>query len=148
LQVQFLPRLPLSLFGSSEINRLLPRPKLLSAELHSQGASRRRRLKDSSAEPLSGARFRFGRFLFAIPRRGMGLERTEKARRDVGYFIDSSQERRLICIRRFVKTADLSYKLERSGLNLFGGDGRIEIEKGFDIPAHLQLPRVLRIAKG
>ena len=66
----------------------------------------------------------------------MGFERTEKARRDVGYFIDSSQERRFICVRRFVKAADFSYELERSGLNLFGSDGRIEIEKGFDIPTH------------
>jgi len=38
--------------------------------------------------------------------------------------------------RRFVKTADFSHELERSSSNLFGGDGWIEIEEGFDIPAH------------
>jgi hypothetical protein len=56
--------------------------------------------------------------------------------RDPGYFIDSSQERGFIGSRRFVKTADFSYELECGGLNLFGGDGRIKIEKCFDIPAH------------
>jgi hypothetical protein len=93
---------------------------------------------DSSAESFRGPRFRFGSFFFAVPRRSMGLERTEKARCDVGYFIDSSQESPLICVRRFVKTADLSHELEGRGSNLFGSDGRIEIEKDFDIPAHLQ----------
>jgi hypothetical protein len=56
--------------------------------------------------------------------------------RDFGYFIDSSQERRLIRSRRSVKTADFSHELERGILNLFGGDGRIKVEKCFDIPAH------------
>jgi len=93
-------------------------------------------LKDSSAESLSGSSFGFGCFLFAVSRRSVGFERMEKARRYIGYLIDSSQERRLICVRWFVKTTDLSYELQRSGLNLFRSDGRIEIEKGFDIPAH------------
>jgi hypothetical protein len=56
--------------------------------------------------------------------------------RDLRDFIDSSEERGLIGSRRLVKTADFSYELERRGLNLFGGDGRIEVEKCFDIPAH------------
>jgi hypothetical protein len=56
--------------------------------------------------------------------------------RDLGYFIDSSEERDLICFRRFVKTADFSHELERSILNFFGGYGRIKVEKRLDIPAH------------
>jgi len=59
-----------------------------------------------------------------------------EASRDPCDFIDSRQERGLIGSRRFVKTADFSHELERCGLNLFGGDGRIKIEKCFDIPAH------------
>ncbi len=60
----------------------------------------------------------------------------DEASRDLSDFIDSSEERGLIGSRRLVKTADFSYELERRGLNLFGGDGRIEVEKCFDIPAH------------
>jgi hypothetical protein len=72
----------------------------------------------------------------------------EKPRRNVGYLIDCSQECRLVCIRWFVKTADLSHELERSGSNLFRSDWRIEIEKGFDIPAHLLFPQTFKIPKG
>ena len=64
------------------------------------------------------------------------FERAEKTGRDAGYFIDCSQQRAFVCFRRFVKTADFSHELERSSPNLFGGDGRIEIEEDFDIPAH------------
>jgi hypothetical protein len=105
-------------------------------------------LKDSNAESFRGPRFCFGRFLFAIPRWSVRFQRMEKARRDVGYFVDSSEERRLICVRRFVKSADLSYKLKRSGLNLLGSDGRIEIEKGFDIPAHSLYLKVSEFREG
>ena len=52
------------------------------------------------------------------------------------YIIDSSQERGLIGSRRFVKTADFSHELERGSLNLCCGDGRIKVEKCFDVPAH------------
>jgi hypothetical protein len=110
--------------------------------------NRRRGLKDSNAESFRGPRFRFGSFFFAVPRGSMSLKRTEKARRDVGYFVDSSQERRLIRVRRFVKSADLPHKLKRSGLNLFGSDGRIEIEKGFDIPAHLLYLKLSEFREG
>jgi hypothetical protein len=60
----------------------------------------------------------------------------EKASRDRGYFIDRSQERGFVRLRRFVKARDFSHELERSSSNLFVSDGRIEIEEGFDIPAH------------
>jgi hypothetical protein len=69
----------------------------------------------------------------------------EKARRDVGYFVDCSQERLLVCVGRFIKTADLSHELKRSSPYLFRRDWRIEVEKGFDIPAHSRLPQALSV---
>jgi hypothetical protein len=94
------------------------------------------RLTDSSAESLCGASFRFRSLFFPILRRGVRFERAEKTGRDAGYLIDCSQQGAFVCLRRFAKTADFSHELERSSPNLFGGDGRIEIEEGFDIPAH------------
>jgi hypothetical protein len=60
----------------------------------------------------------------------------EKPGRDVDYFIDGSQERAFVWLRRFVKTADFSHELERSSSNFLGGYWRIEIEESFDVPAH------------
>jgi hypothetical protein len=71
----------------------------------------------------------------------------EKPRRDFRYLIDRTQENSFVCVRRFVKTADLAHELKRRGSNLFGSDRRIEIKKGLDIPAHSLLPQVLRIPK-
>ncbi len=59
-----------------------------------------------------------------------------KASRDCGYFVDGSLERSLIGTRRFVKATDFSYELKGSILNLFGGDGRIKVEKRLDVPTH------------
>jgi hypothetical protein len=59
-----------------------------------------------------------------------------EAGRRRGYFIDGSQKRGLICLRRFVKAGDFSHELERGIVNLFGRDGRIKVEKRFDVPAH------------
>ena len=93
-------------------------------------------LADSSAESFCSASLRLRGLFFPILRRGVGFERAEKTGRDAGYFIDCSQQCAFVCLRRFVKTADFSHELERSSSNLFGGDGRIEIEEGFDIPAY------------
>jgi hypothetical protein len=60
----------------------------------------------------------------------------QETRRDPGYFLDRSQERGFVALRRFVKTGDLSDELERSGSNLLVSDGGIEVEEGFDVPAH------------
>src|ERR1022692_1214501 len=62
----------------------------------------------------------------------------EKASRDRGYFIDGSQERNFVGLRRFVKASDFSDELQRSRSNLFGIDWRIEVEKCFDISAHFR----------
>jgi len=88
------------------------------------------------AESLRSARFRFCGFFFSSLRRCVGFERMEQTSRDTGDFIDCGQERRFVCFGRFVKPADFSYELERSSPNLLVSDRRIEVEKGFDIPAH------------
>jgi len=55
---------------------------------------------------------------------------------DVGDFVDGALEGLFIALGGFVKAADLSDELERSCSNLFGCDGRLEVEERFDIPAH------------
>jgi hypothetical protein len=62
-----------------------------------------------------------------------------------GDFIDGALERSFVCLRRFAETADFPHELERGIPNFFGSDGRIEIEKNFDVPAHLQSPQDMRI---
>jgi hypothetical protein len=90
---------------------------------------------DSSAKPHYGAGFRFCGLFFPIPPWCIRFEGMNEASRDLSDFIDSSEERGLIGSRRLVETADFSHELERRGLNLFAGDGRIKVEKRFDIPA-------------
>src|ERR1700732_1201200 len=90
----------------------------------------------SSAESLVATRLRLGGFFLSILRRCMWVERVEKTSRDRGDFIDRSQERSFVRLRRFVKAADFSHELERGSSNLLASDGRIEVEEGFDIPAH------------
>jgi hypothetical protein len=90
----------------------------------------------SIAEPGRGARFRFGRFLFAILLWRRRFERMNQATRSRSYFVDRGLKRGIICFRRFVKAADFSDELKRSVLNFFGRDGRIKIEEWFDVSAH------------
>jgi len=66
----------------------------------------------------------------------IGLERTKKARRSTRNLLDRAKERGLVRFGRFVESADLSHKLERGSSNLLVGDWWIEVEEGFDIPAH------------
>src|SRR5208283_4640359 len=105
---------------------------------------RRNRKRDqgrrSSAESLGGASPGLGGFFFPILRRRVGVERMEKTRRDGGDFIDRGEERSFVCFRRLVETCDFSHELKRSRPNLLVGNGRIEVEEGFDIPAHTVRP--------
>ena len=87
-------------------------------------------------DPPQGSSLSLCGSLFSIPWWCIRFEGMNETSRDPGYFIDSNQEHGLIGSRGFVKTADFSHELERRGLNLFAGDGRIEVEKCFDIPAH------------
>jgi hypothetical protein len=60
-------------------------------------------------------------------------EAESRYRRD---FIDCCEERGFVYLRRFIKAADFSHGLERSGSNLLSRDRGIEVEEGFNIPAH------------
>jgi hypothetical protein len=95
--------------------------------------SRRNRAGSTSRRSAS---FRLCRLFFSILRRCVGFERTEKTSRDPCNGIDCGQERGFVSLRRPIKTADLSHELERSSANLIGIDRRLEVEEGFDIPAH------------
>jgi hypothetical protein len=89
------------------------------------------------AESFRCAGPRFGGFFFAVFGRRGGFQGAEQPVRDGGYFIDRSEKSFLIGLRRFVEAGDLSYELQRSSLDFVGGDGRIKVEKRFDVSAHL-----------
>jgi hypothetical protein len=100
------------------------------------GASPHKTRGDLSPESLGGASLRLRGFFLPILRRGIGLERSEQATGDAGYFIDCVQESVFVGLGRFAKAADFSHELQRSGPNLIVRDWRIEVEEGFDISAH------------
>jgi hypothetical protein len=87
--------------------------------------------------------FRFCCFYFPVPGRGIGFERAEKPSGGFGDFIEGSNERAFVCFRWFVEAADFPHELKGSISNLFRSDGRFEIEKDFDVPAHLISPQDL-----
>src|SRR5208282_940641 len=96
----------------------------------------------SSAESFCGASSRLGGLFFAILRWRGRVQGMEKTSRDTGDFVNCRQERGFIGLRRFVKTGDFPHELERSRSHLLVGDRRIEVEKGFNIPAHTVEPPV------
>src|ERR1700681_209146 len=100
----------------------------------------------SGDESLDGAGSGFCGLFFAILRRGGGFQGTEKTIRDAGYFLDGSQKYVLVGLRRFVEASDFSYELQRSRSSLFFRDRRIEVEQGFDIPAHCYDPQPMTSA--
>jgi hypothetical protein len=96
----------------------------------------RSEIVNSRTGSFGSPRFGFRGFLFSIFRWCVRFERTEKASGDACDFIDCRQEWGFVGLRRFVKTADFSHELQGSIPNLFRADGRLEIEKCFDISAH------------
>jgi hypothetical protein len=60
----------------------------------------------------------------------------KKPGRNLGDLIRRREKGALVCLRRLAESADLSYELERSSSNLFGGNGGREVKERFDIPAH------------
>jgi hypothetical protein len=89
-----------------------------------------------AAESHRGASFRFRRLLFSILCWCVRFKRMDQASRDGSYFVDRSQERSFVGLRRFVESGDFPDELERRSANLVRRDRRIEIEKRFDVPAH------------
>ncbi|HEY2107736.1 MAG TPA: hypothetical protein VGH29_18195 [Candidatus Binataceae bacterium] len=90
----------------------------------------------SNSKSLHGAGLGFCGLLLPIPGRRVSFQRTKKTTRYPCYLIDGGQKRTFIRLRWFVETADFSDELERRRSDLFVGDGRLEIKKDFDIPAH------------
>ena len=88
------------------------------------------------AESLGSARLSLRGFFFSILRWRRRLQRTQKPLRDSRDFIDRRQKRVLIRLRWLCKPANLPYKLQRSGANLFIRNRRVKIEQRLDIPAH------------
>ena len=93
-------------------------------------------LADSGAESFCGASLGFGGLFFSILWGCVGFEGREEASGNGGNFVDCQREGGFVGLGRFVETGDFSDELERSGSNVFGSDGRIKVEEGFDVPAH------------
>ena len=75
----------------------------------------------------------------AVPRRSDRDERVKHFLRGGGDTLDGEVERFRICFGRSVEAGQLSNELQRRGLYLVRGCGRIEIEKCFDISTHISL---------
>ena len=75
--------------------------------------SHRTCLADSCTESVCGTSFRSCGLFFSIFRRCVRFERTQKTSRDAGYFIDCSQERALVRLRRLQRVR-LLFALERA----------------------------------
>src|SRR6266496_1985162 len=87
-----------------------------------------------NCEPFRSAGFRLGRLFFTIFSRGRGFQRTQKAVRHGGYFVDGGNKGCLVGLRGFIKAGDFADKLERSRAHFFVGDRRIEVKKREDDP--------------
>jgi hypothetical protein len=90
----------------------------------------------SVGEALCGTCFGFRGFLFAILGRRGRFERTQEAIGDGGNLVNGRLESLLIRFGRLIEARDFSNKLERSGVDFFISDRRIEIEEGSYISAH------------
>jgi hypothetical protein len=90
----------------------------------------------SVAESPGGAGFGLGGLFFAVLRWSSSLQRTQQPGRNAGHFINRSQKRGFIGLRRFGESADLPHELQRCAANLVIRNWRIEIEKRFDVSAH------------
>jgi hypothetical protein len=89
-----------------------------------------------SSESFGGPSFRFCGFFLPIPGRRTRLQRMEKPARGFRDLIHGILKRSFVCLRRFVKPADLPHELERSIPNLLFSNWRIEIEKNLNVSAH------------
>src|ERR1700691_899859 len=90
----------------------------------------------SGAEADGGAGFGFGSFFFATLWRGVGGECVEEAAGGCADFFDCGLEGGFVGLGGLVEAGDLADVLERGCANFFRGDGRFEVEEGFDVSAH------------
>src|SRR5690348_12175380 len=89
----------------------------------------------SIAEALQRTRPSAFSFDLAILGRGVGLERRKQPRGNGRDLIDRRGEGRFVGLRRLGEAADLAYELQRSGVDLFVGCDRLEVEECLDVPA-------------
>src|SRR5882672_6430827 len=86
---------------------------------------------------LRRSRARLRGDLVAILRRRRRRQRIDQATSDVGHLVDGTIERGLVRLRWRVESAQLADELQRRRADFFLSRRRIEIEKRFDVSAHL-----------
>src|SRR5687768_11495123 len=95
------------------------------------------------------ALYRFGFALrdldVSIARLRVGNQRLHELLRDLGHPLHGLLECRLIRLGWLIVSADLTDILERRGTHLIRGDGRLEIEKWFDVSAHWRYLEVVSV---
>src|SRR5215510_16276112 len=69
----------------------------------------------------------------AIARRCMRVQRRQKPPCGLTDLLDRTVERRLIGLRRLVEAGEFSHELQRGGVDLVLGRGRLEIEQCLDV---------------
>src|SRR5690242_10119147 len=97
--------------------------------------SRRARVP-RSPESLLRALAGLARFLLAVARRGVNLERVDESARDRRHVVDRLVEGRFVGLRRLGRSAELAHELKRRGADLVVGGGGFEIRESFDVAAH------------
>jgi len=99
------------------------------------------------AEAFCRSSFGSGGYFFPVPGRSSRIERLKKAHRHRRDIFNSRLKHFFVGFGRFVKTADLTDELQRSGAHLIGRNGWIEIKECFDVPAHSEI-KVAEISAG
>src|SRR5262249_22714104 len=91
------------------------------------------------AEPRDGAGVApLGLDLAVLGSRGRD-EVVEQVLREVRDLVHRTVEHGLVGFRRLGHAADLAHVLQRGGVNLFGGRGRIEVVENADVSAHTSM---------
>src|SRR5260370_40607662 len=108
--------------------------------------SRRVVIMDCFAEPVSPepqlrALICLLGFDLAVARRGMRVQRGQKAAGGGSYLRYRAVERLGVGLRRLLEAGQFSHELHRGGVDFVLGRGRLEIEQRLDVAAHLLSPR-------
>lgn len=88
------------------------------------------------SEPPLCLRRRLGSLRFTVAGRSRSGEGAEEGFRRLGHMFDRPIEGGLIGLRGGIEAADLADELQRRRTDLLIRGRRVEIEEGFDIPAH------------
>src|SRR5262249_8460835 len=93
------------------------------------------------AEPLLGGGATALGLALATARRRRRHQLREQVLGGMGDRVDGALERSLVRLGGLGRAADLPDVLERGGVDLLLGDGRLEVVEGLDVPAHGRLLR-------